>query len=191
MALGFEAAFLAFSLTVLSSPTKRLASPSFKLKYGALCEDLKGSRSSLSILAFHNLRLFVLVLLLVLFSEHPVFQSTVFIYSAAVGMAWDLGLMPYEGALLQALVMFQGTAKLVAAAGYCVLTIPKIGEAIASRLLTYEVWVLAAAMVGGLVLATVQQGIAIYRMIHAWWNRRKDTVKVYEATPTEISRIAK
>ncbi len=174
-ALLVEILYLCFSAHVFARPVSLLLSPECKGRYGALYEDIKTtSASGMPMMLIHNLRLFVLIPLLVLSADRPVFQSSVYGVSAAMSLAWDAALRPYEGTLLSAQVFFMDIAKLAAAAGYIVLSVPTISPGQAGTVCEYEIIVLLVAMCGGLVLVLVQQAAAIWGQIREICRRRRE-----------------
>ncbi len=199
-ALAFEGCFLAISIYMMSHPTETLASESFRARYGALYEDLKGSRSALSMGVFHSIRVMVLIFMLVVGASRPVFQSFVYMGSAIVGTCWDVVLVPYEGRLLSIQVYFMNLAKLAASAGYLVLTVPTLDTASGKRLLIYEVIILSAAIWIGLALALIQQALCMIREVRIILQRKK-AEQVYSSanvnpsvgadSPTERVAVAK
>ncbi len=149
-------------------------SPRFRAQFGALYEDIQNSDAVLYITAFHNVRLFVLILVLVVTPAHPLFQSTFYLCSAVLSAGWDLTLAPYDGRTLKAQMYFLDAGKVAAAAGYVMLTVSGVTEETARWMRGYEVVALLAAMGGGLVLATAQQSMAIAGQIREMCRKRID-----------------
>ncbi len=179
--------FLAFSLRILAQPAAQLQSPGYKSKFGALYSDLQGSASALSMSGFHNVRLFALILALIAASGHPMFQASIYTVSATLGFAWDLALRPYEGALLSAQIMTVDVGKIAASAGYVMLAVPTVKEAMADLICRYEVVTLAVAMGGGMALVIVQIGIQVYETVRGICRTRREAGKVYVPGNTDIT----
>lgn len=148
-----------------SRPEKVLMLPEFRARYGALYSDLKGSASALSILTFHNIRLFVLIPLLVFSSRHATFQAAIYLTSAVLSLSWDAALQPYDGRLLSCQVLVMDVAKVAAAVGYVLLAVPTISEAAAAKLCLYEVVLLVGSLTAGMILVVAQQVRDVARQV--------------------------
>ncbi len=170
---------------LLSKPTKTLVTAKQLATYGALYEDVKRNKVTLPILTFHNVRLFTLIALMVLMARHPVFQSTVYAFSAILSLAWDWRLRPYRCPIIMSQVLFLDLAKLAAAAGFVVLTVPTVDLAISNRAFVYETVVLLVAIGGGMLLVLFQVGGAAIKAIMEACRRRENEGKIYQAPEEE------
>ncbi len=178
---------MAACIYLFSRPAELLLSPEFRSKYGALYEGLLSSSvSSLSIQAFHNLRLSVLIPLLVFSASSPPFQSGIYLASAGLSLAWDLALSPYEGKLLSAQMLVMDVAKVCASVGYVLMTIPGVSSRIGQNVCLVEVAVLVASICGGLALATIQMAMDAYVQVRKWCAKRNERVYVLNQSSDTI-----
>ncbi len=105
---------------------------------------------------FHNIRLLVLILGLVV-ADGAVFQSTLYLVSAAVGLAWDLAHFPYNGVLLTGAALTMDADKAAAAAGYLWLAIHARAGQMGDRIFAFEIAMLAGVIGTGMIMAIAQQ----------------------------------
>ncbi len=153
---------MAFLAYILTRPLGSILSDDFKQTYGALYSDLKELRPALLTPLFHNVRLFILILALVLFAQSPVAQAGTYTILGVAGLCWDLALHPYEGRMLTVHMILLDVAKVAGGVGYVLLSQAAPGERLGVVIGAYEMLMLAGAIGAGLVLSLMQT-VAEYR----------------------------
>ncbi len=158
-----ELAYLSLSfLLLLRSPADVLLSPSLKDRYSALYNELRPNKRSLITTTVHNLRVFLLIVILVAAADYAMVQSLVYVTSSILGIVWDIWSNPYEGRMQTVQMLFMSAAKLAMGAGFVVLTVPGVGQDVADTASLAVVIMFLASIGGGLAMAVAQQLIGGY-----------------------------
>jgi len=161
-AIIYEALYVFFAYKICMKPVKDLNKNMRKQKFGAFYDDCKIYQPLRMASIIHNIRVFIIIVVLVGASECPLAQSVCFFALSFAGFLWDFTMAPYAEKLVSLQVHLINITKVLSGAGFIWLSIPSISNGITDSIYKYETVLYITSVSGGMLISVIQQIAEIY-----------------------------